>query len=782
MEAMAVWDKLMRLPAGSLVLASATDQKLILDLYASHNRLVPFRLRNLGYLGPHYADDLLLFLKEKAACGLEIGLKLLAALPYVTAENSSHSAKTKAAYALKTQLLAAKKADFSLWDVFGTKTLYLINSEAVLPSGIQAETIWLNDPVGETSERIACSDSLAACDFAYDWAISLLRTGLLPRELIILNTTASDEYQLAKRFQASGVPFASSRHLRLDQQPLAIELLRTARMGGLEVAAQLLEPLPENPWENSIRKHLVAIINKYGIDRLREHLDLLAREIATATIPPLGGRECIRAVSLGEHEPDPAKHYLLLNATEPFPGAPVAAAYLAESDREALGMETMVARHLRIRKEIRRRLAATGNLTIAYSLREAGRETQPAELALQREVIDRPYDRRPSDYTYSRELDLLRYAKMRFQKDTFGIIPEGYATYHQNYQGQLERYDFQFSGLRRETADKLLDKRVNLSATSLKLYEECPFHYLVDSLLRISPKETSLAIYFGNLSHGVMEAIFTADSDDITPIFAQAKTEFPPEESHKQEAYHAIFQDQLQKIFPYLREFARTTAFAEFAHEWQHSYTHPADPRFVVLGKIDRILTYREQETTYYAVVDYKTGNKRFSDAEFAAGVDIQLPFYLHLLAQSPLTQAMLPFGFYYQKANPGRYNTEASEDPLLRLLAFDGRTLNDAKLIRRFGEQWLRGVRLKNDGTPAKTNQVIPAATFAQIITRMEALIGEAISRIAAGDYRIKPLPPLPNARDSRSCEYCHHRSICNLPAGSEEAEDMSEAGESDE
>lgn len=74
----------------------------------------------------------------------------------------------------------------------------------------------------------------------------------------------------------------------------------------------------------------------------------------------------------------------------------------------------------------------------------------------------------------------------------------------------------------------------------------------------------------------------------------------------------------------------------------------------LLTGKIDRVDTYEKDGTTYFRIVDYKTGRKDFSYTDLLYGKDLQMLLYLFALQENQKKSGhpMQPAGALYV---PGR-------------------------------------------------------------------------------------------------------------------------------
>lgn len=77
----------------------------------------------------------------------------------------------------------------------------------------------------------------------------------------------------------------------------------------------------------------------------------------------------------------------------------------------------------------------------------------------------------------------------------------------------------------------------------------------------------------------------------------------------------------------------------------------------LLTGKIDRVDTYEKDGTTYFRIVDYKTGRKDFSYTDLLYGKDLQMLLYLFALQETRKRPAIPCAGRGALCAGPLRYD-----------------------------------------------------------------------------------------------------------------------------
>lgn len=205
--------------------------------------------------------------------------------------------------------------------------------------------------------------------------------------------------------------------------------------------------------------------------------------------------------------------------------------------------------------------------------------------------------------------------------------------------------------------------------------------------------------------------------------------------------------------------------------------TTPEGASIRVCGTIDRVDAYREGDTTYLRVLDYKTGKKEFELADVLEGLNLQMMIYLFSLAENGQSRYghIVPAGVLYQPAKIPviQADRDLSADELERRRLGDMKTsgllLNDEALLRAM-EPKLEGLfipaALDKNGNLKKSASVASLAQFGRIKRRIQDLLTAMVRQLHQGDIAAIPKvkhhsSPAQMLKDS-PCRYCDFRDIC--------------------
>lgn len=364
--------------------------------------------------------------------------------------------------------------------------------------------------------------------------------------------------------------------------------------------------------------------------------------------------------------------------------------------------------------------------------------------------------------------------------------------------------------LRPETVRRLYGKGISLTQARMDQYRRCPFAYFCRYVLRLDPARRIEFGYadVGNLLHAVLERVFSSLSCGKTDWHA-----LPMEQMRERTA--RILDEYITKVCPasqqrtprLLHQISQLRRAAdllvgELCEEFSQSEFTPAlfeldlaspdpeapgAPTFLLpdgtpvrlYGRIDRVDTWQNEGRTYLRVIDYKSGETKFSLDDIARGLHLQLLVYLFALwhPENPAfreriagTGEILPAGVLYTGARvPEKlYDAPQTSETVLadahRSVYRSGLLLADETVLRAMDRD-LSGrylpVRLRADGSFYKASE-----KSLSTLERLGSLLGSletAVCRLAgglrAGDGTARPLS---EGGNRHVCRYCDMKAVC--------------------
>ena len=358
-----------------------------------------------------------------------------------------------------------------------------------------------------------------------------------------------------------------------------------------------------------------------------------------------------------------------------------------------------------------------------------------------------------------------------------------------------------------DIARELFGNSIYLSQSKIEKFVSCHFQYYCTYLLDIkeSEKISFGAREVGVLAHAVFERFLKRARDNTLNLITMTDTEIESEVDSIVHEYIGLMcqgsvpSARLKHLFArlkanivvYIRELAEEFAQSKFKPElFELPFTHDAGgvaplqfgagegATITLSGVVDRVDVYRDGDTAYLRVLDYKSGEKKFTYDDFNCGLELQLLIYLFTLCKmkdSKFKRELLgectrlaPAGVVYFPLRIGKGKVDSEVD-LSCDEASEAEKKEIASLVKR------SGVFLDNDGVilaqdsknsghyvPQKRynkQYFLDEAGFDALYTRLEEILHKIGTELLSGNAQARPL----KLKGHKSpCEYCTHKALC--------------------
>lgn len=369
-----------------------------------------------------------------------------------------------------------------------------------------------------------------------------------------------------------------------------------------------------------------------------------------------------------------------------------------------------------------------------------------------------------------------------------------------------------------EVLTKLFDKDLKLTQTRIEAFNSCAFKYYCEYILRLSdlsPAEVRHSVV-GTFVHSVLENFmkeaaenneFPLSHDALISktdrLIASLKADILPKDP---DGYAQYMFERLQKSINLFAkalndEFSQSK-FTPYGFELKVGFSDdlPAIPLrlknghdLTVRGIVDRMDIYRDGDSIYVRVVDYKTGSKTFSLQKAMKGENIQLLLYLFALCNmpkdcafakelSPRGEKIRPAGAVYFSAKPGDISSDEliseseAEDFALSAISRTGIVLGDENIIEAMDSKKsgrYSPARIDDKGK-LKGSFLETEEDFQKICETIDSFLLETGNEMVSGKACSVPK----GKGQSSPCRYCAMMPLCRHSEGAkkEKGEDFNE------
>lgn len=365
----------------------------------------------------------------------------------------------------------------------------------------------------------------------------------------------------------------------------------------------------------------------------------------------------------------------------------------------------------------------------------------------------------------------------------------------ESYEDTVRRREHGLGAVERKHIEKLYGRTLQLSASQVDRQAECRLSYFLKYGLRAQERKEAQVdpAEFGSYVHAVLEN--TARCVRDLGGFAKVSQEETLELAHRySEEYFSQHFSELdcQRLSYLFRRNAQELDMVvkELWQELRQSLFSPVDfevgfgkggqlPPIAVpnhsmnallRGFVDRVDTWVSGSTTYYRVVDYKTGRKEFDYCDVFNGVGLQMLLYMYALRQSGETmlgEHPVAAGVQYFPARApylpaeGKLDAQEAEEIRKKEWKRKGLLLNDEQVLKAMepGETPQRmSYTVKKDGT--LSGDLADREQLRLLERYVFRVLGELVEDIASGN-----VTPNPYTRGSShdACAFCPYGSVCH-------------------
>lgn len=491
--------------------------------------------------------------------------------------------------------------------------------------------------------------------------------------------------------------------------------------------------------EDIMYSELIKIINKYYkyLDR-----DYLIYMLENSYIFSKKYDNGIEIVNYLEYIPEDSEYIFMLGFNDGVvPNSYKDIDYITDNICSLVGLDTSVVKNTYLRKEIINKLKDIKNLVITYKNKDNKKSYYPSTLCNEFEVIKGNINYLDSYSEVYNKIKLMReydnYIRYGYTSSNFDLLNNNFKINYNSYSNKYTKINRIMKGLR-------------LSYTSMQLYNKCAFRYYLAKILKLDIFEENFSTVIGSMVHYVMEMCLSnndMDTDKYVNIFLKNK-EFSKKEWFFLDKYKVMIKELLDQVI-LEREYS---LFNQALYEKEIMIDYGNNVKFV--GIIDKVLYYIDNNQTYIALIDYKTGNDNISLKYLKYGLDIQLPIYLYLSKRMEFSNPKF-VGLYLQKFN--------IKDRDYRLLGYSNSDKDTLKIIDNNydNSKIIKGMRTLKDGSFSRYTKVLSDDEINKIDGIVEDKILEVIDNIKNNEF---PINPKVIDGENRGCEYCKFIDICNM------------------
>lgn len=355
-----------------------------------------------------------------------------------------------------------------------------------------------------------------------------------------------------------------------------------------------------------------------------------------------------------------------------------------------------------------------------------------------------------------------------------------------------------------EIAEKLFGKDMQLSASRVDTYYRCPFQYFCRYGLNARPRKPAELdpAQSGTVIHYVLEHLLKEDTIEKLLLSSEKERKAAVRKwlnRYMDEHMGGQEDKSLRFLYQYNQQAnALDDIVNRLCDEFSQSKYVPTDfelgigtgdglPAYSlqlndggslhITGSIDRVDTYKTENTTYVRVIDYKTGGKEFVLSDVLYGLNMQMLIYLFAIEAGGAKRygKVTPAGILYYPAKRNPISQVSRSGPSSKerqdqirsnrqngLFLWDHESLS--AMEEGLGGQFIPVTTKKKDGS---LNEKGLISRPNMKLLRKE--IDRQLTGMATGLHQgeIPALPAYNNAHYEHVCDYCDYRAVCGFEDG---------------
>ena len=372
----------------------------------------------------------------------------------------------------------------------------------------------------------------------------------------------------------------------------------------------------------------------------------------------------------------------------------------------------------------------------------------------------------PNEYNYSKMYNKIELSKKIDNLIKYNEKNDNLNYLYNNYKNiNYNSYDNKFTGINNNDLKDYLNNELLLSYSSIDNYYRCGFRYYINNLLKLDKYEETFAIFIGNLFHYILSIAFLDNFN--------FEVQFNNYVEKKKEIFNnkeLFFIEKLKKdllfIIDTIKEQNKYSKYTNELYEEKVYINKDGNTKVTFMGIIDKIKYLKEDDKTYVAIIDYKTGAPITNLTYTNYGINMQLPIYLYLVKNTNKLKNVEVTGIYLQKIINSEVKANSSDEYIKKKkekLKLEGYSISNEELLEKFDitykdSELIKSKKIKKSGF-STYSKILNSKQIDNLYNIVSKKIKEAKDNILNGNFNINPKKI---GKNLVGCEYCKYQDLC--------------------
>lgn len=530
---------------------------------------------------------------------------------------------------------------------------------------------------------------------------------------------------------------------------------------------EIIELLDSSNIDSNYYDAIIDTINKYlflneNYSKRTSFLKEVWKHTKVTKKETLEGIDCRSLTKINDDD-----YYFLLGMNqENIPKIDKGEKILNDSLCEELGLFSSNDKNKLEKIKIKEYLYSINNLVISYKKKTPFQDFNPSLLI---EEDNMNVEKIEVDYNSSLLYNQVAFIKSLDYLNRYGKKDASMTKlYDYNLYKLYRSYKNQFTGIDTNKLSSYLQNKLLLSYSSLDNYYRCSFRYYLSNILKVDKFEETFYTSVGSLFHSILSKAFEPNFN----FELEYKQELKKYSFGKKELFLLTkLKQELELDISIIKDQLDLTSFTDSLYENKFYLPVPINNKINVtmMGIIDKVWYYIENNITHAAIIDYKTGTLPDKLNYMIYGIGMQLPIYYYLLSHSNRFTSIKITGIFLQKIIDGdkanNSNDESSLEEKKKNLKLVGYATSNEYELEKLDSTYQNSELIKSMkmGTNGfyKYSKVLNDTEFSNMDKLVDTKIKEAAISITNGNFKINPKRI---GKENIGCSFCSYKDICFL------------------
>lgn len=589
--------------------------------------------------------------------------------------------------------------------------------------------------------------------------VTLIQSGVSYNQIKLADLPNEYYYPLKKFARLYHLPIELPKKISLYETEIGKEIIKK-----LKDEVPVEEIIAERRAVNSEEEELelfIKIINKYPFVSLEDVLPFIVEEMKNTYLKEEQLQNRIEIIPLKNQFITKDDYVFLLGFNNGnFPKIIKDEDFISDKTKKELGFTTSEERNKEEKVALMKKLFAMNHIWISYKLETYSETYYPSTLITDYQMMEEQYQKQTNTH-YSVLYDRIKLASMLDKYILYNEKEKDLEIYYSNLAIPYRTYDHRYQNVNINELKEYINQKLTLSYSSLNHFYLCKFQYYLQDILKINKFESTLSTAIGNIFHKVLSLAWK-EGFNFEKEYNEACKEY--ETSEKNKFYFQKLKKELSFIIQTIHEQNRITGFNEALFEERITVKQNTSFPVYFTGIVDKILWRQENHKKLVSIIDYKTGSPDLDLRLMPFGLNLQLPTYMYLIANSEKFQNSQVCGIYLQKIlNTKTVNSKDIEKDKKDSLKLTGYSIDNEYYLSIWDPTYEKSEVIKSLKKTANGwytyAKILNEEEMNQVIKLTDRKIKEGIKNILEADFTINPKKI---KGEKIGCKYCKFKDIC--------------------